>query len=341
VLFRADQSVVGRHELLRVPLAGGASPVPLSGTLAAGQSVSAFRLADDGSRVLFTLVDGGRQRTSLVPADGSAAPVALDAAPGFAGRVRNALFSPDGASVALVADVPVRLVNQLFVVPSDASAPPRLVSAPVLNETGVHPGERSVRFTPDGRHLVYFANRLGPMEIHAAPVDGGAPAVTLNAPFDIGGQVLGLLASTPFLITPDSEHVLFSARLDGASPTRLFVAPLDGTSAPLDLGPDEGAVPEGSARLSADGARVVYAQLAAGRTRLYQTLLRGASNARAVSDEFEGVGLLGGEPFAISPQSDQVLFISDQLQPGHFGLFVGLLGHALRPRELPQVLVER
>ena len=78
----------------------------------------------------------------------------------------------------------------------------------------------------DGTRAVFRADAQidGCFEVFAAPLDGGAPAVRLNAPF---GPPLLASAKSDLAIAPDSATVLFRAD-SGFQEIDLFAAPLDG-----------------------------------------------------------------------------------------------------------------
>jgi dipeptidyl aminopeptidase/acylaminoacyl peptidase len=112
-------------------------------------------------------------------------------------RVADPQVSPDGALVAFVrttTDVATGKRNaDIWVVPSDGSAPPRLL-------IGGDKSENTPRWAPDGRRIAFISNRDGASNIYLADVDGGnVRAVTKLA---AGVQ-------PPMVFSPDGATLAF------------------------------------------------------------------------------------------------------------------------------------
>jgi len=88
------------------------------------------------------------------------------------------------------------------------------------------------RFTPDGAHLVYSADRAsnGVFEIFSVPTDGSAPSQRLNGPLPPGenASMLGLGAG---------ERVVYLADQTTPGVGELYSVPADGSASPLRLSP--------------------------------------------------------------------------------------------------------
>jgi Tol biopolymer transport system component len=111
-------------------------------------------------------------------------------------------------------------------------------------------------FTPDGKYLLYRADQLvdEQIELFRVPADGSAPAQRISGVFPADRDVRGLLA-----ISPDSTRALLKGNLDVRGQQELFVVPIDGSSAPVEVsGPLQNLTDLGAARFSDDGTRVLY-----------------------------------------------------------------------------------
>lgn len=112
-------------------------------------------------------------------------------------RVSEPRVSPDGAIVVYVRTTTDgktgRRNADLWMVPADGSAPPKLL-------IGGDSAESAPRFLPDGRRIAFISTRAGAPQIFTAALDGGEirQVTTLSA----GAQ-------PPYLFTPDGRQVVF------------------------------------------------------------------------------------------------------------------------------------
>jgi hypothetical protein len=288
---------------------GSAPPVALSDE----NWGSAFRMLPDGASVL--LAGAGTLWIRIVDASEPATPLAT-----FSGVAREILVTPDGARA-------VYLARSLYSVPTDGSAEPVLLSAPLLFDEDIG----AVRLAPDGRWIVYETVRdLGDAivrRIYRVPADGGTPAERLDT---------GLtLSEEPFAFTPDARSVLFSATVGGAA------GPLGIFRARLASGTGRKRIVAGASlfRISPDGRHLAFA-------RAGELFVRPLVNGRLAPIEPEErlVGELGAAPrFGFAPDG-RILFRRDSVRigelmsmgPGGQGTPVSL-APALRVTAVPDV----
>jgi dipeptidyl aminopeptidase/acylaminoacyl peptidase len=90
-----------------------------------------------------------------------------------------------------------KYVNQLYIVPSDGSAPPRQL-------TTSREGASQAAWSPDGRQLAFVRAAEGKPQVFLLPLDGGEPVQLTH--FRYG-------ASSPKW-SPDGKEILFSARIN-------------------------------------------------------------------------------------------------------------------------------
>lgn len=154
--------------------------------------------------------------------------------------------------------------------------------------------------SPDGRYAVYNADAETDedLNLYSVLTTGESSPVRLNGR-ESPGRIVG--------ITPDSERVVYLARA-GAGIPELYVVPIDGSDAPLDLNAPVGTTTDNTASgsLSPDGSRVVYRYENEDDEReLHSVPVDGGPvvklNAGPVADAPVG-------NFKISPNGDRVIF---------------------------------
>jgi len=169
VLFRANPSAPLRQELFRVAADGSASPVPLSGTLVTGGTVSAFALAPDQLHVVYLAdarVDNVIELEGVPLAGGPS--VVLHTLPAD-GDVTTFRIAADSSVVVYRADASQNDVFELFAAPPDGSAPPERLSRPLPNG-----GDVQLDFAPlTGGRAIYLADQEADnvVELFAAFLD--------------------------------------------------------------------------------------------------------------------------------------------------------------------------
>jgi len=287
-LYVADLDVLGVFELYRSPLDASAPPARLGFPLPPFADFDrAFLVAPDGKHA-FVLVDASRDGSlelwsfPVFPARGTE-PILLSAkavpgggvAPGVVLNTEEYdgvpqpqfALSPDGTRLVYRADQDIDGVYEIYVVPSDGSAPAVKLNAPLAPGRSVPPF--GFRFDPAGGVVVYAApDGAGVMRLHAAPSDASSLPTALGGPFVAGGA-LWLSSSEggawSFEISPDGATVVYVADQRTDETIELFAAPLDGGPARVLNG---ALVPGGDVRalppkqdpfaLSPDGKRVAY-----------------------------------------------------------------------------------
>jgi len=305
-------------EIFSVPIDGSAYPLQLTSTVL---GVIEFTEAPDGSRLAYdALFYEGPPTLGTVPPDdpSGSAVVGLGSSWSFTPDGRRLLFLEGPAYF----DEPVRLVMRA----ADGSSPaielaPRSPAGDVT----------SFQMTPDGTKAVFCCDPEvpGKRELFSVPTDGSLPPTKLS----------GLLAddrgvSDGFTLTSDGLRVLYAADRDASGVFELFVAPVDGSSAPLELsgtmvaGGDVARVFQTSGPLvqvTPDSSRVVYVadQDVDERFELYSVPIDRSSPPIKLNPPLVAGGDIGLDPAGIRLNRDgtRVVYLADQTLDERFELY--------------------
>jgi Tol biopolymer transport system component len=172
---------------------------------------------------------------------------------------------------------------------------------------------------PDGTRAVYIADQAvaARFELYSVPVDGsGSPVkISTGLPFGTGDEGV-----SRFQISPDGSRVVFLADPNaGAGADDVFSAPIDGSSAPIQLSLATHR-PVQAFGLSPDGARVAYfgadTSFGGGSVELYAAAVATAGSGRQISDA-RAVNAAGNVVFAdFSPDSTRAIYAADAVADG-------------------------
>jgi hypothetical protein len=247
----------GSAELHVVDLATPTVATTVNGPLVVGGNVRAYRVAPDGSQVLYVAEEQTVGVEELFRVDLSQLGVSTKMNPPLAagGDVSSVHFrlSPDGDRVVYRADAAADEVQELWVV---ANASPGVA-------TRLHPplaGTRDVLalgpFVPGSDLVLYTADQLtdGQSEIFMVDFVSLGPAVRVNAPLVANGN-----AGSP-LVDPDGEQILYLADQNVDEVREAFLVAVDSPGVAVQAS-DTMPVGSGgvlSAAYSVDGRFVQY-----------------------------------------------------------------------------------
>ena len=174
VVFEGSAETNQLFELFSVSITGG-SVTKLSGDLSAADGTLGFSISPDGTTVVFG-VDRD-PTTSAIIRELLAAPLGGGSVQSLAGPlaanrdVERLEFSPNGQAVVYAAETNDDDRVELFVVPLDASAPPRRINQSLPAGASVSASlNPEFQFSDDGRYILFLADQetVGVRELWSA-----------------------------------------------------------------------------------------------------------------------------------------------------------------------------
>lgn len=219
--------------------------------------------------------------------------------------VSSLAISASGTHVAFVADAESDQIDQLFAFPSDGSAAPIVVA-----DEDANGGILSVFLTPDGTRALYTNSLQAKRTLYSVPTDGS------SAPIDLIG-----LHVLDFVVTPDSQRLVFLGDFIADGRILLASMPVDGSAAPIVLnGPLTAGGDVLEFLLTADATRVIY--LADANIDGLNELFSASTTAGGTALQLQAT-LSGREvtDFLVSPDGTRVVYRADQVNNDVFELF--------------------
>ena len=209
----------------------GSGVTPLSNTLGPDQSVVDFRVGANGS-IVYSVADAAGDVNELHAVPVLGAP-STRLTPPF---VQNGAITspwqldPTGHFAVYKADQNVRLVRELYAVPTDGSTATVKLSPPLHAD-----GDVATEFvlTSDGTRAVFRTDHAleDINELFVATLDGQSGPLLLNGTLVEDGNV------ESFHVRPDGREVVYIAEQDQVGIAELYVAPLDGSGRSARLSP--------------------------------------------------------------------------------------------------------
>lgn len=325
VAYRADQDAEGMNELYLVSADNPGVSVKLNGPLAPDTDVlDGYMFSPDGSRIIYLADQDQKDLDQLYIVDIAMPGVSTRLNPDLVqdGNVTNVFaFSPDGNTVAYVADQLEDGVFELFSV--DPAIPE---TASKLNGPLVQDGDVCrFRFSPDSTRVAYCADQDTDGVLELYTVELGAPGASqkLNPPLVQDGDV-----TSAYGFGPDSSFVVYTADQEVDDREELYRVDIAAPGAAVKL---NAALVEGGNvfdfRIRPDGASVSYLadQDAEGVFELYEVALAEAGMPAKVSPPMSGSGVYGldyatdGSRIVYSAAQDAVvaeLYVVQPATPG-------------------------
>lgn len=336
VIYLADQDTDEVFELFSVALGGGPA-TKLSPPLVAGGAIGAFRISPDGARVVYQASQADPAVVDLysVPISGGAAVRLSSLVPGRALAGQGFAISPNSQRVVYLADQTTDDEIELFSIAIGGGSPA------TLNNTLPAGGDvTSFQISPDSARVVYVGDQNSDevFEIYSVPLADGS-IVRLNPPLQPGRDVFGDFSCVgqrgqwdaldpagiaPFLVSPNSQRVVYCADQDADNVVELYSAPIATGSAASKLNIPPGAGGGVTAfEISADSSRVVFESRAivsgAPQEQLFSAPLGGGSPPALLNGPVRALSSVG--QFALSADSGAVAFTSDRGASGQIELY--------------------
>lgn len=159
VVFEGDIDINSTTEVFSVPISGPpASAVKLHADLVDGQDAKELALSNDGSTAVFLLdldLPEADEDLYRAPIDGSQPAVQLNPQMVANGRFETFKISPDSTYVIYTASQETQSIDEIYVVPLDASEVARKLHDPLPPSAEVD--RRDFLITPDSNRVVFIA----------------------------------------------------------------------------------------------------------------------------------------------------------------------------------------
>ncbi len=313
IAYAADADTLGREELYLVTLGGSDPGVKLNDALQIEGDVRApIAFSPDGTKVLYSAdrdTDGAFQ-LFLIDVASPGAPVLVHPPLVAGGSVvaEHYHFSPDGATIAYVADQEVNDKYELYAVQTATPGTAVKLNAPLVAGGDLC----NFVFDSTSQRVVYCADETtnDVIELYSVELSTPGVATKLNPPLVAGGRV------TTYVVSPNGEFVVYRADQDTNDMFEIYSVQLStpGVSTKLN-GPliAEGDVdlPNLAHRLpfaiSPDNSKVVFAADAStdGQFDLYTVEMSAAGAPAKLNPPLTARGI---EQFAITDDSANVVY---------------------------------
>jgi len=254
-VVRVKISATSAYAIYSVRLDGSGTPVKLVDGLREIDWVTSFRISNDGERVVYWILRQGDSVVLIhsVPiAGGPIVPLNLPPEAGGPALEPGFAMSPDSRRVILLSG------HALYSVPIAGGVDPVQISAPLANGGNIQTG--SVRFSPDGRYVLYRGETNGDFryDLITTPTDASGPArvITPSSLYVAGYPYLDFDSHRATL---DSRQVLFLAGTSANGARTLYAADLAPTGGVViqRLRPDSAAAGSDGFTLTIEGANFV------------------------------------------------------------------------------------
>ncbi|MCB8984946.1 MAG: hypothetical protein H6659_14035 [Ardenticatenaceae bacterium] len=326
VVYEADQDIVDVHELYSLPIDGSVPPIKLNTSLPGEGDVNGnFKISANSTRVIYHADQETNDIDELfsVPIDGSSSPVKISGPMASGGDVLwNFQISADSSQVVYGADQDTDNVAELYQVPINGSALPTKLNGPLTSGGNVD----YFQISADSSHVVYRADQNIDMmdELYSVPLNGSTPPVKLNSTLPSEGDV-----TWNFQISEDSSRVVYVADQSTDEVFELYSVPLDGSLPPTKL--NGTLVNPVFIDISANSSWVVFT---ADNTGLYSVPLDGSLPPIKLNDPLPTGGVISPWSSRISPDSSQVVYLTNEYTDYVVELFSVSINRSTSPIQL-------
>jgi hypothetical protein len=308
IVYRADKDVNDRIELYSVPIAVG-SGMKIVNITTATRDVESFLISPDSTRVVFRAdldTSNIQELYSVGIASTSFTKISDALFPGGVVRDDYAI-TPDSTRVVYLAEVAGLTEEDLYSVPITG------VGASQVHSSEVPAGEAVLNFriTPDGSRIIFRAAEIanGPTVLHSVGITS-ANSLVISRPTALYGEV------QTYRISPDSSRVIYKASGTASAPEQLHSVPVNsnaGATVCPQLVLGDSISFRGGFEISPDSTRVVFTGFIAATSsdKLFSAAIAGG-NCIDISGAMVNNGDVIDDQFAISPNSQRVIFVADK-----------------------------
>lgn len=321
-------------EELFVNIPGGDTPTVISGAIVPFSIAGAAEWSPDGRRVAYVSDREhlGTTELFLAAADGVGEPERISGRTGvLASRVLLPEWSPTTADLIYASDRDVLGRFRTYLAPMNADDEPAQVGDTVAEEDQ-HVLALPPAWLRDGTRVVvsvFDSGLTAQLSAHIVPIDGGA-AVEL-ARRESKGESFAFIPG----LSPDERWVAFQSDRRSAGKAELFVAPADGSAAPVVI---SGAIPDGGNAefgvWSPDSTLIalVITNDEDESGEVYVVPPDGSGPRRLMSGT--PPGRFGASNVQWSPDSRQIAFLSDKVVSTHRQAYVATVAVGGEPAKV-------
>ena len=223
------------QNIFSVPINGSLAPTSIHDVPPNVNISNSILIDNSSSRVIYTLNTAASTQLFSTLIDGSSAPVTLSDGliiSEFQGVFINFKISNDSQSIVFSVEDSSTGLSTLFAVPADGNKAPIVIDEALeFDDFKISNNSKIIIYTP----LTALRSSGGQRDILSASINGNSPPVSLLNASGLNREIIEVSTSSDFVISNNSEYVVFQAENNSTFTTELFIAQANGTSPAINL----------------------------------------------------------------------------------------------------------